>query len=52
MATEGEKLVQETLEAANNRDDVKGVLMGQAQVKMDLNDDAMDEIRPYLEQGV
>ena len=52
MVNEGDILVQETLEAANNRDDVLGVLKGQAQVKIDLHNDAMDEIKPYLEQGV
>ena len=52
MANEADKYVKETLRSASNTNEVLGVIKDQLQVKMELNDDAMQEIIPYLEQGV
>ncbi len=44
--------VKQILKDVDNSKEVFGVWNDQAQVKSDLNDDAMDEILPYLQQGV
>jgi len=49
---EGEELVKQTLKTADNTKDVLTVLNGQYKIKKELNEDAMEEIRPYIEQGV
>jgi hypothetical protein len=49
---DGDKYLKESLRAGNNVNDVLSVLGEQVKIKYELHEDAMDEIRPYLEQGV
>jgi hypothetical protein len=49
---DGKKYLKESMMAGDNVKDVLSVLGEQVKIKAELHEDAMQEIRPYLEQGV
>jgi hypothetical protein len=48
---DGDDLLRDLMRNSDNSKDVLSVLKEQNKIKLDLKDDAMDEILPYLEDG-